>query len=120
MRQADVRSTTVNGVRDAIYWRVSDAGIGSGHRLSFTRGSKPETLSLPYSADISSVNSDALSNAAVIQAWSGLRSPTYLSADALTGATAIPDLQPAGPYDRTDDPAVHEINGTTCGRRTGP
>ncbi|MDQ2929808.1 MAG: prolyl oligopeptidase family serine peptidase [Gemmatimonadota bacterium] len=109
VRQGDLPISAVYAGRDAIYWRVSDAGVNSIRRLRFTPGSKPETLSLPYAANISDVHSDPLSSATVIQAWSWLRSPTYLSVEAMTGATAISDLQPAGPYDRPDDLAVDEV-----------
>ena len=95
--------------RDAIYWRVSDAGVNSIHRLRFVRGARPETLHLPYSASILAVFPDPLSDAAVILASSWLRASAYLSINARSVVTTTNDLQPPGPGDRPDDLVAEEV-----------
>ena len=107
--QGDLPISAVYAGRDAIFWRVSDAGVNSVHRLYFSLGTQPETLQLPYAADVSDVAADLQGDAAMIYASSWLRSAAYLSVDAKTGATTLTELQPAGPYDRPDDLAVEEV-----------
>lgn len=107
--QGDLPISAVYAGRDAIFWRVSDAGVNSVQRLGFAPGAQPETLHLPYAADVSDVAADLHGDAAMIHASSWLRSAAYLSVDAKTGATTLTDLQPAGPYDRPDDLSVEEV-----------
>ncbi|HEX5409409.1 MAG TPA: prolyl oligopeptidase family serine peptidase [Gemmatimonadaceae bacterium] len=107
--QGELPFSAVYAARDAIYWRVSDAGVNSVRRLRVARGAQPETLRLPYAANIVGVSTDASSDAVVLSAASWLRAPAYLSADARTLNTAVTDLQPAGPYDRPDDLEAEEV-----------
>ena len=107
--QGDLPISTVYAGRDAIYWRVSDAGVNSIHRLRFARGAQPETLHLPYAANVVRVFPDPLTDAAVILVSSWLRAPAYLSVNARTVATAANDLQPAGPDDHPEDLVAEEV-----------
>lgn len=107
--QGDLPISQVFAARDALYWRVSDAGINSVHRLSYTQGAKPETLRLPYPANIIAVIVDSASDAVVLRSLSWIRSPAYLSRDAATAAIVDNGLQPVGPYDRTDDLVAEEV-----------
>jgi prolyl oligopeptidase len=107
--QGELPISDVYAGRDAIYWRVSDAGVNSIHRLRLTRGAEPEPLHLPYAANIAGVVTDRESGATAVYASSWLRSSAYLGVDAKTGAVADTDLQPAGPCDRPDDLAVDEV-----------
>jgi prolyl oligopeptidase len=107
--QGDLPIAGVYAGRGAIYWRVNDAGVSSIHRLRLVRGAQPETLRLPYAADIVNVYADPMSDAAVLSATSWLRSPGYLSVAPATGAVAVTELQPAGPYDHPDDLVAEEV-----------
>ncbi|MGA8086606.1 MAG: prolyl oligopeptidase family serine peptidase [Terracidiphilus sp.] len=107
--QGDLPISEVYAGRDAIYWRVSDAGVNSVSRLRFARGAKPETLRLPYPADIVNIATDGEGDATALLALSWLRSNAYLGVDVRTGAVTDTDLQPAGPYDHLDDLAIDEV-----------
>jgi prolyl oligopeptidase len=107
--QGKLPISDVSAGRDAIYWRVSDAGVNSIHRLRVSRGARPEALHLPYAASIAGVVTDRESGATAVYASSWLRSSAYLVVDPKTGAVADTDLQPAGPYDRPDNLAVDEV-----------
>ncbi len=107
--QGDLPISAVYAGRGAIYWRVSVAGVNSIHRLAFAAGPKPESLRLPYAADVANVSTDALSEATVLLATSWLRSPAFLAVDPHAGTAAVTNLQPSGPYDHPDDLAVEEV-----------
>jgi prolyl oligopeptidase len=107
--QGDQPISAVYASRDAIYWRVSDAGVNSIHRLTFARGATPESLSLPYAANIEELAADATGGGALLFATSWLRSGAILAVDAKTGAVTDTGLQPPGPYDHPDDLAVEEV-----------
>lgn len=100
---------SVNSSKDALYWRVSDAGINEVRRLSYAPDAKQETLRLPYPANINRVIVDDASDAVVLSASSWIRSPAYLSRNSNTGAIVENDLQPVGKYDRTHDLVAEEI-----------
>lgn len=108
--EGDLPIADIYAGHDALYWRVSDAGINRVQRLGYTEGAKPETLHLPYSADITEVITDKMSDAVVPNASSWIRSAAYLGRDTRTGAIADSGLQPIGPYDRVKDLVVEEVN----------
>ncbi len=99
--------------RDALYWRVNDAGVGAIHRLRFARAASPVPLRLPYPATIGGLATDAASDAAVLAASSWLRSPAYLGVDARTGAVADSGLRPSGPDDNPGDLVAEEVKVTS-------
>lgn len=101
--------TEVYSARDALYWRVSDAGINEVRRLGYTKDAKQETLRLPYPANIAGVIADDASDVVALHALSWIRSPTYLSRNAGTGAIAENGLQPTGKFDRADDLVAEEV-----------
>ena len=107
--QGDLPISAVYAGHDAIYWRVNDVGVNSIHRLRMAPGAKPETLHLPYAADIADVRLDAASGEVAVSALSWLRLPAWLGVDATTGALADVGLQPASPYDDLGDLAVDEV-----------
>ena len=107
--EGELPISEVYAARDAIYWRVSDAGINSVRRLRLQRGARPESLRLPYAANVSDISTDAESDATVLSATSSVRPPAYLAVDAKTGAVTDTDLQPSGPADHTDDLVDEEV-----------
>lgn len=107
--QGDLPISEVYAGKNAIYWRVSDAGANSIHRLLLASGAKPEELKLPYAGDVADVSTDAAGNGVALLTNSYLRSPTYLGVDSAAGALADDGLQPAGPFDHPDDLAVDEV-----------
>lgn len=107
--QGELPISEVYACRNAIYSRVSDAGVNSVSRLRFAFGAKSEVLRLPYAADVVDVATDGESDATALLAVSWLRSNAYLGVDAKTGAVTDTGLQPAGPYDHLDDLAVDEV-----------
>jgi prolyl oligopeptidase len=107
--QGELPISEVYAARDAIYWRVSDAGVNSVSRLRFARGAKPEALRLPYAADVVDVATDRETDATALLALSWLHSNAYLGVAAKTGAVTDTGLQPAGPYDHLDDLVVDEV-----------
>lgn len=107
--QGDLPISAVYAGRDAIYWRVNDAGTNSIRRLRLAAGAMAETLTLPYAATIDDVRTDAASDEVALLANSYLHSTAYLRVDAKTGAVADTGLQPAGPFDHPDDLAVDEV-----------
>lgn len=107
--QGDLPISEVYPARDAIYWRVNDAGVNGVSRLRFARGAKPEALRLPYAADVVDVATDRETDATALLAVSWLRSNAYLGVDAKTGAVTDTGLQPAGHYDHLDDLVVDEV-----------
>lgn len=107
--QGDLPISAVYGGRDAIYWRVNDAGVNSIHRLLLAKGAKPEVLKLPYAGDVADVSTNATGSDVALLTFSYLRSPTYLGIDPQTGALGDDGLQPAGPYDHPDDLTVEEV-----------
>ena len=107
--QGDLPISAVYGGRDAIYWRVNDAGVNSIHRRLLAKGAKPEALRMPYASDVADVSTDATGSDVALLVFSYLRSPTYLGIDPKTGALGDDGLQPAGPYDHPDDLTVEEV-----------
>ncbi len=107
--QGDLPISAVYAGRDAIYWRVNDAGVNSTYRLRLAAGAKAELLRLPYAGNIDLVTTDSASGAAVLSATSWLRSPDYLSVDPKTGVVAENGLQPAGLFDHPDDLLAEEV-----------
>lgn len=107
--QGELPISAVYAGRDAIFWRVNDAGANSIHRLRLVAGARPESLALPYAGDVAEVDTDPLGGNIAVLANSYLRSPNYLDIDAHTGKLTDDGLQPAGPYDEPDDLAVDEV-----------
>lgn len=107
--QGELPISAVYAGRNAIFWRIDDAGANSIHRLRLIAGAKPETPALPYPGDVADVSTDGGSGAATVFLSSYLRSPAYLDIDARTGALQDDGLQPAGPYDKPDDLTVDEV-----------
>jgi prolyl oligopeptidase len=107
--QGELPISAVYAGRDAIFWRVNDAGVNSIHRLGLLKGAKPETLTLPYAGDAADVSTDNASDGVALLVNSYLRSPAYLDLDAQTGKLTNDGLQPAGPDDNADDLAVDEV-----------
>lgn len=107
--QGDLPVSAVYAGRDAIYWRVNDAGSNSIHRLRLAKDAKAETLALPYPGDVADVSTDGVGDAVALLVNSYLRSPAYMDVDAQTGKLTDNGLQPAGPYDKPDDLAVDEV-----------
>lgn len=87
--------TEVYSAQDALYSRVSDAGINEVRRQSYAQDAEQETLRLPYPANIAAIDDDA-SDAVVLSASSWIRSPASLSLNAVTRAIAENDTQPVG------------------------
>jgi prolyl oligopeptidase len=107
--QGELPISEVYATRDAIYWRVSDAGVNGVRRLRLRHGAHIESLHLPYAANVTGVSTDAESGATVLSASSSLRSPAYLGVDAKTGAITDTALQPAGRADHPDDLVDEEV-----------
>ena len=107
--QGDLPISAVYAGRDAIYWRVNDAGAHSIHRLLLTKDAKPGELKLPYAGDVADVSTDAAGSDVAVLTYSYLRSPTYLGIDPRTAALGDDGLQPAGAYDNPDDLTVEEV-----------
>jgi prolyl oligopeptidase len=107
--QGDLPISAVYAGRDAIYWRLNDAGVNSINRLRLAKGARPETLPLPYAGNIAEVSADGGGNGVVLLAESWLRSPAYLGIDPRSGLVRDTGLQPAGPYDHPDDLTVDEV-----------
>ena len=107
--QGELPISEVYAGRDAIFWRVDDAGANSFHRLRLVANARPEELALPYAGDVADVSTDGGGDAAAVFLSSYLRSPAYLDTDANAGALHDDGLQPAGPYDKPDDLAVDEV-----------
>ncbi|MBS0569198.1 MAG: S9 family peptidase [Proteobacteria bacterium] len=107
--QGELPISAVYAARDAIFWRVNDAGANSIHRLRLIAGAKPEALTLPYPGDVANVSTDGGSDAVALLFNSYLRSPAFLGVDPRTGKLADDGLQPAGPFDKPDDLAVDEV-----------
>ena len=121
--QGDLPISAVYAGRDAIYWRVNDAGANSIHRLRLAKGEKPEELKLPYAGDVKDVSTDTTGNDVALLTNSYLRSPTYLGLDPKTAALSDDGLQPAGPFDDPADLTVEEVRSmpapTTSASRPG-
>ena len=107
--QGNLPISAVYAGRDAIYWRVNDAGANSIHRLLLAKDARPEELKLPYAGDVADVSTDATSGEVAVLTQSYLRSPAYLGIDPQTGALGDDGLQPAGPYDNPDDLTVEDV-----------
>ena len=107
--QGELPISAVYAGRDAIFWRVNDAGANSIHRLRLAKDAKAETLALPYPGDVADVSTDVAGDAVALFVSSYLRSPAYLDVDAQTGKLTNDGLQPAGPYDKPNDLAVDEV-----------
>ena len=107
--QGDLPISAVYAGRDAIYWRVNDAGANSIHRLLLANDAKPEEVKLPYAGDVADVSTDATGSEVAVLTYSYLRAPTYLGIDPQTAALGDDGLQPAGPYDHPDDLTVEEV-----------
>ncbi len=95
--------------RDAIYWRVNDAGINGVQRLGYAAGAKPQAMQLPYAANIDSIVTDAGSDAVVLHAASWLRTDAYLGVDPKSNAVTDTGLQPPGPDDLKNDLVAEEV-----------
>ncbi len=106
--QGDLPISAVYAGRDAIYWRVNDAGANSIHRLLLGKNATPEGLQLPYAGDVADVSTDATGSDVALLTFSYLSSPTYLGIDPQTAVLSDDGLQPAGPYDHPDDLTVEE------------
>jgi prolyl oligopeptidase len=107
--QGHLPLSAVYAGRDAIYWRVNDAGVNSVHRLRLVHGAQPEALALPYAGDVADVISDDTGDGAVLLVNSYLRSPAYLGIDPRSGSVGDTGLQPSGPFDHPADLAVDEV-----------
>lgn len=107
--QGELPISAVYASKNAIWWRVNDAGANSIHRLFLAKGAKPEALKLPYAGDVADVSTDTADDGAALLTNSYLRAPTYLGVDPATDALADDGLQPAGPLDHADDLAVDEV-----------
>ncbi|HSN00751.1 MAG TPA: prolyl oligopeptidase family serine peptidase [Rudaea sp.] len=107
--QGKLPISAVYAGRDAIFWRINDAGANSIHRLRLAKDAKPETLTLPYPGDVAGISTDDSSDAVALLVNSYLRSPAYMIVDAQTGKLTDDGLQPAGPYDKADELAVDEV-----------
>jgi len=107
--QGDLPISAVYAGRDAIYWRVNDAGVNSIHRLLLTKDARPEELKLPYAGDVADVSTDATGSDVALLTFSYLVSPSYLGIDPQTAALVDDGLEPAGPYDHPDDLTVDEV-----------
>jgi prolyl oligopeptidase len=107
--EGDLPISDVYAGHDALYWRISNAGINQVQRLAYTEGAKPETLHLPYPANVTDVITDKVGNAVVLNASSWIRSPAYLERNSTTGAIADSGLQPVGAYDNAKDLVVAEV-----------
>lgn len=107
--EGDLPISAVYASRDAVYWRVSDAGVNSVHRLELSAGAAPEMLALPYAGSIVDVSTDDSGTGVALLAYSWLRSPAYLGVDAKTGALSDTGLQPAGPFDHPGDLVAEEV-----------
>jgi len=107
--QGELPISAVYASRDAIWWRVNDAGVNSIRRLLLAKGAKPEALKLPYAGDVADVSTDAAGSDVALLTNSYLRSSTYLGIDPKTGALGDDGVQPAGPYDHLDDLTVEEV-----------
>src|SRR5581483_5829484 len=107
--QGELPISAVYAGRDVIWWRVSDAGANSIHRLRLIAGAKPEALALPYPGDVADVSTDGLGDDVALLINRYLRSPNYLDVDPRSGIVGDDGLQPAGPYDRPGDLAVEEV-----------
>ena len=107
--QGELPISEVYAGKNAIYWRVNDAGANSIHRLLLTRGAKPEALKMPYAGDVADVSTDAAGDDVALLTNSYLRSPTWLGTDPTTGALDDDGLQPGGSFDHPDDLAVDEV-----------
>lgn len=95
--------------RDALYWRVTDAGVRLAYRLALRDGAHPEALRLPYPADVTDIVTDPSSGAATLDVSSWLRSPTYLEAAAGSRTVVDDGLRPAGRFDRPGDLVAEEV-----------
>jgi prolyl oligopeptidase len=109
IRQGALPISAVYAGRDAIYWRVSDAGVNGIHRLRLAKGARPEALQLPYAASIEDVSADSGGDSVVLIATSWLRPPALLGVDPKNETVADTGLQPTGPYDHPDDLTVEEV-----------
>jgi prolyl oligopeptidase len=107
--EGELPISAVYAGRNAVYWRVSDAGINGVHRLRLRPGARAESLHLPYAANVVDVSADAESDATALSATSSLRPPAYLGVDAKSGAVIDTGLQPAGPSDKADDLVDEEV-----------
>jgi prolyl oligopeptidase len=107
--EGELPISEVYATRDAIYWRVSDAGVNGVRRLRLQHGARIESLHLPYVANVADVSTDEESGATVLWATSSLRSPAYLGVDAKTGTITDTGLQPAGGADHPDDLVDEEV-----------
>ena len=100
--EGELPISAVYAGREAIYWRVSDAGVNGVRRLYLRQGARPESLSLPYAANVVDVATDGEGDATVLSVTSWLHSSAYLGVDATTGAVIDTGLQPPGPSDNAD------------------
>lgn len=105
----DLPITSVVAGTDALYWRVSDAGINSVHRVGYAKGATPELLRLPYPANIRKIITDDRGNGVVLRASSWVRSTAYIGYDIHTGTIADTGLQPSGPADHPEDLIAREV-----------
>jgi prolyl oligopeptidase len=107
--QGELPISAVYAGHNAIYWRASDAGVNSVHRLQLAKEAKPEDLQLPYSANIADVSLDRSGDGVVLSASSWLRSPTYFGVDPHDMTVSDIGLQPAGPNDHPEDLTVEDV-----------
>ncbi|MEO6967329.1 MAG: prolyl oligopeptidase family serine peptidase [Rhodanobacteraceae bacterium] len=109
VRQGALPISAVYAGRDAIYWRVNDAGINGVQRLGYAAGAKPQAVQLPYASNIDSIVTDAGSSAVVLHAASWLRTDAYLGVDPESNAVTDTGLRPRGPDDLKSDLVAEEV-----------
>lgn len=109
VEQGELPVSHVYAGSNALYWRVSDAGVNQAYRLLLSDGALPERLKLPYRASITTVISDMQDTVAVLGASSWLRSPGYLAVGVHGSDVTVSSLQPHGLLDQADDLTAEEV-----------
>jgi len=94
---------------DALYWRVSDAGMNTLYRRAYSADAKTQALPSPYPANIASVAADSLGPGVIVRTTSWTRSDNYLAGSAGDAHLQRTTMQPAGPLDVADNMTVEEV-----------
>ena len=111
--EGDLPISAVYAGRDAIYWRVNDAGANSIYRLLLAKGAIPQGLKLPYAGDVTDVSTNSMGGDVALLTNSYLRSSTYLGVDPKSATVGDDGLQPTGPFDHPGDLTVAEVRATS-------
>ena len=96
---SDAVVTNLGVAKDALYVQLLDGGIGRLLRVPFERGSKPQSIALPFDGTISALVTDPRLSGVLLQLTSWTKSPLWFAYDPKTGKLTDTKLRPPSPVD---------------------